>query len=138
MTKVLQEEFRRNWETNIQNAHIADENSKLGVYLIVNPTLKFPNELSNIIEYERIVITRFRTGTHNLRIESGRINNVQRNERICTCGTNLQTIAHFLIECPSLLHVRGENHKNSVSECLKSRDIIPYMLQGAKILGIEL
>ena len=89
------------------------------------------------MEHERIIITRFRAGTHNLRIETGRYENVPRELRTCVCGTALQTIKHFLIECPLLVHLRHQNH-TSVSECLRSENIMFYIMQGAKILGIEL
>ena len=43
-----------------------------GSYLQVNPQLCTPVPQINLVEIERISITRFRTGSHNLLLETGR------------------------------------------------------------------
>ena len=54
LKRVHEEAYRRDWELKIRNANIGDENSKLGTYLIVNPLLATPVELSKVMETERI------------------------------------------------------------------------------------
>ena len=53
-----------------------DIDSKLDSYLQVNPNLQTPSYNDNQFEIERIHITRIRTGSHNLLIESGRFSTV--------------------------------------------------------------
>ena len=49
-----------------------DVDSRLGTFLRVNPNLKKYESSSNILEIERILISRFRTVSHSLTIEIGR------------------------------------------------------------------
>ena len=50
-----------------------DIDSKLGAYYEVKPQITQPNYAKmNLHEIERILLTRYRTGSHNLRIETGR------------------------------------------------------------------
>ena len=52
-------------------------------------------------------ITRYRTGSHNLRIEKDRwLPNSNREDRICTCSMGTQTIKHVLLHCPLLNSIR--------------------------------
>ena len=60
--------------------------------------------LKNVIlfsrpESTRSIITKYRTGSHNLRIQVGRRNRENRGERLCTCGDNIQTLEHVLFNC---------------------------------------
>ena len=48
---------------------------------------------------EQIHISRIRSGSHNLLIETGRYDNTARDARICKCGNNIQTLRHVLLEC---------------------------------------
>ena len=50
-------------------------------------------------EATRSIITKYRTGSHNLRIQVGRRNRENRGERLCTCGDNIQTLEHVLFNC---------------------------------------
>ena len=133
--RVDEETYKRNCELKIWNANIEDENSKLGTYLI-DPLLVTPVELSNVVENEIITITRFRVGSHNLRIETGRCVNVPRDQRECLCETGVQTIKHFFLECPLLTYLRDQSN-TLVSECLQSENM-NYIMRGAKIVKIEL
>ena len=86
----------------IRTAYNLDIDSKLGTYLQVNPDLKTPLYEPNIFEIERINITRYRTGSNNLLIEIGRFATprIPREQRICLCGMEIQTLRHVLMFCP--------------------------------------
>ena len=62
----------------------------------MNPSLQKPI-YENMIEFERVVTTRYRTGSHNLKIETGRRQpKVGRENRMCTCGlesSNFETLS---------------------------------------------
>ena len=100
-------------------------NSTLGTYCSINPTLETP--IHDSIESERILITKYRTGSHNLKIETGRWFRKDRSQRLCDkCNLNsLQTITHVLNECPftSQYHFSG-----NLSEFFESKSCIETLL----------
>ena len=90
-----------NIEEKIKVSHSADGDSILGTYYRINPEIKSPDfyHKQMCMETDRIIITHYRTGLHSLRIQTGRLNEEQRNLRLCRCGTNIQTIDHILFSC---------------------------------------
>ena len=60
---------------------VDDINSSIGNYLRINPTLQSPSMYHCIkcIESDRNILTRYRTGSHNLRIQKGRTTNEKRD-----------------------------------------------------------
>ena len=58
------------WKMKIIEAHNRDIDCKLGTYLRINPLLK-PFKPGSYEENERTIITRYRTGSHSLKIEIG-------------------------------------------------------------------
>ena len=72
-----------------------NEDSKLGTYYGVNPLLlKYVPIPQPIMEIERELITRCRTGSHSLAIELGRYSNTIRANRTCICGNFVQSLSH--------------------------------------------
>ena len=135
--RSMQIKYKDEWCQKIINSHAEDPDSKLGTYYTINPTLVVPVKIANIMEHERMILTRFRTGSHNLRIETGRWCKEQRDQRVCQCETDVQTVKHFFMDCPLLAYLRDQNH-TSVSECLESENIINYIVCSAKVLKLEL
>ena len=88
--------------------HSADNNSIFGTYYRINPELKSPKFYTEplCIESDRKIITQYRTGSHGLRIQSGRLNNNERKERLCGCNNAIPTVEHVLLECPNPANVR--------------------------------
>ena len=80
----------------IRAADTVDIDSKLGTYFQINLELKTPTYECNTFEIERINITRFRIGSNNLLIETGRFATprIPRENRMCLCGTEVQTLRH--------------------------------------------
>ena len=109
----LQENFKNKFMTKIHEAAREDSDSRLGTYLEINPLLSKP-EYSEKHEFQRIIITRYRTGSHNLRIEKDRrLPNVPREDRLCVCNTGVQSIRHVLQDCPMLNEIR-ENPETQI------------------------
>ena len=104
--EMMKNELQAANEEAIRTAFTTDENSKLGTYLRVNPTLVKPS-YDNKLEFQRILITRYRTGSHNLAIEKGRFSGITREQRLCSCNTDIQTIDHVILHCPLLADVRA-------------------------------
>ncbi len=53
-----------------------------------------------ICELHHIATTRLRLSSHRLRIETGRWSRIPREERLCSCGENVQTESHVLLQGP--------------------------------------
>ena len=95
------------FHTNLVN----DTGGKLGTYLRINPTLCTPLSSTEPIYYEtdRVMISRHRTGSHNLKIETGRWARIPRDDRHCKCGPIVQTIDHVVLDCEMLKQYKLDN-----------------------------
>ena len=136
----LRKEMQYSWKDKIVNAFNNDANSRLGAYLLVNPSLITPDfSKQYLLEHERAIITKMRTGTHYLAIEKGRFTNprIPRENRKCICDTEIQTLQHVILNCPLLQHLRVDN-LNSVSDYVNSKHFLNFMLRAARILKVDL
>ena len=103
---TMRNDFKNSFVSKIRQAAEIDGGSKLGTYLSINPKL-LKQSFEDKFEFQRVCITRYRTGSHNLRIEKDRwLPNSNREDRICTCNTGIQNIQHVLLHCPLLLDIR--------------------------------
>ena len=78
-------------------------------YLKINPSFlsaKFYHE-NSCLETERLTLTRYRTGSHRLKINTGRHQRIPRQERHCICSDNVQTLEHVMFECRLTEHIRN-------------------------------
>ena len=77
-------------------------------YVSINPDLsvhKMYLQDAYVPDKMHISFTRLRTGSHRLRIETGRWSRVPRDERLCDCG-QVQDEQHVLLRCPATEHLR--------------------------------
>ena len=66
-----------------------------------------------ILEFERKLITRYRTGSHSLNIEVMRYSGTKRSDRLCLCKLGVQTIWHIFMDCPLTIGtVQRDKYKN--------------------------
>ena len=70
------------------------------------PHLIYSDTDGAIPEHERICFTKLRTSSHSLAVETGRWSRIPREERMCTCGTSVQTEAHVLLDCTKSADLR--------------------------------
>ena len=106
--KQLKDEIISELKLKTEAAFAEDCDSKLGSYYQVNPSFDIPN-FDGKFEFQRICITRYRTGSHNLLIEKGRKNpHIPREERLCDCQIGVQTLKHCILECPLLNESRNK------------------------------
>ena len=96
----LKEKFLTTWKSRVEKSFSDDRESKLGVYKQINPDLQRYSTEESTPEFERIHITRFRTGSHKLQIEKGRHSRIPRENRLCICNTDIQTLNHVIFTCP--------------------------------------
>ena len=130
--KKLVDDFKTTFETKITAAS-NDRDSRLGTYLSINPSLSKP-EFKDKLEFQRVCISRYRTGSHNLKIESGRITSTDREERLCLCNTGIQSISHVLLHCPMLDTIREKYNVENVVDGIMQEN---FLLEMERILGIE-
>ena len=99
----------------IRDKGVNDIDGCLGTYLRINPNLISPpmyEDLNVINEYDRKIITEYRTGSHSLKIQTGRMERADRIHRMCICESNIQTINHVLFHCPLTSSVTNLIHGN--------------------------
>ena len=65
-----------------------------------------------MFETDRMTLSRFRCGSHSLQIEIGRYVGIDRERRLCKCGTGIQTILHCFKDCPLVTHLLSKEYNN--------------------------
>ena len=102
------------WKTKFEQS-LSDKDNRLETYYRINPTLSEPLYISKVIlETDRILLSRFRCGSHSLKIELGRFSrpHIPREERTCTCKQGLQTVLHCFTECPLIIPMLNKTYTN--------------------------
>ena len=128
---------QRNLMNKVKDAANNDHDSKLGAYYLINPDLEAP-DFDDIFELDRIILSRYRTGSHNLRIESGRMAKPfePREDRLCLCTTDIQTLEHCLLFCPLLDELRERYVIDDISEFMSNSCTAKYLYEMEKKLEI--
>ena len=73
--------------------------SRYSTYKIINPNLEHPTIYNSLkTQHDLEMVARLRTGTHQLRIETGRVSRTPREQRLCSCG-EIEDEEHFLVRC---------------------------------------
>ena len=110
------DEQKQQMELKIRQKFDADPDSILGTYHRVNPDLLVPdyNKEIGCFELDRKIVTRYRTGCHKLKIQAGRLTGEGRENRLCSCGVEVQTLSHVLFTCPLTANIRRAQGIQSV------------------------
>ena len=132
----LEADYRQKWKESINLAAVTDPDSKLGTYNRINPDLKPYSAPKGMLEGERKLLTRFRTGSHSLAVELGRFKNVLRPNRLCKCKVGVQTVWHIFIDCP-LTYPIHRRRFNNLHEVFEDHDIINLLLKITSLLKIN-
>ena len=130
---LLNNNFKSTYESKIRTTAMNDSNSRLGTYLTINPTLSKPSYV-NKLEFQRVMVTRYRTGSHNLRIESGRMPHIPREERLCKCNSDIQTVAHVLLHCHLVNGIREKYGVVDIESGITNED---YLIEMEHTLDIK-
>ena len=88
-----------------------------GTYLLINPKLLTPEyyNVYRLCEIDRIMLTKYRSGSHYYNVQKGRCINTRRNERLCPCGLGVLDISHILFTCILTSDIRQSfTHENVV------------------------
>jgi hypothetical protein len=106
-TRIL-DNFKQSWYADINNSN------RLLSYCIYKHDFEYENYLDKINDNKlRITLTQFRLSSHSLAIETGRYDNIPREERKCKlCNMNtVETEYHFLLVCPKYSSLRKKYFK---------------------------
>ena len=118
--KTIRTENKRKWKEKILTEAQKDADSKLGSYYDVNPNFNFHHvtAYTDILELERITLTRYRTGSHNLKIEKGRHTYpiTPRDQRQCKCNDGVQTLRHVIFDCNLLNEMRNNTTYSTTTD----------------------
>ena len=137
--ETIEAELRESYKQSMERALQKDEDSRLGTYLRVTPTLQsFVPNPQNMMEIERELITRYRTGSHSLAIERGRYSNIPRENRVCSCGDAVQSVWHIFAECPLTGPILGQQNYTSMSDIFDDQDVHKKLLLICKALKIDI
>jgi hypothetical protein len=79
------------------------------------------------------LLVRYRTGSHNLRIESGRTPYIPREERLCSCNEGVQTVKHVLLNCKLVDELRERYEVTGIEDGLNN---VCFLIEMEKVLGI--
>ena len=135
--KTMQTEYYRAWQTKFLQLS-GDIDSRMGTYIRINPTLSKPQYISQVmLETDRVILTRFRCGSHSLKIELGRFSRPQvpRMERTCICNNGVQTILHCFTEC-TLTTPKLSKTYTDLESIFKDNTVCTDILLICKILNI--
>ena len=130
----MQDSYKDTWNLKMNEAYNVDKDSTLGVYKTVSPALLPPKMNNRVFELERIRLSRYRTGSHNLRIETGRFQYIRREDRLCHCGESIQTLQHCILYC-NMLNNRN-NTFTTLHDALNSENISYFLLEMEKTYKI--
>ena len=84
--------------------------SKCNYYRVFKTCFEKELYISSLPDMYVIALMKFRCVSHKLRIELGRVEGIERNDRICK-DCNMNVIGdefHFLLECPKYENLRKE------------------------------
>ena len=133
--KVIESEYMTTWKNKFE-ASLDDVDSKLETYYRINPTLQ--SDTTNImLETDRILLTRFRCGSHSLKLELGRFSKprIPREQRLCKCKQGVQTIWHCFMEC-TLTYGHIQGNYCDLESIFKDEDVCHKLLLICKILKV--
>ena len=95
--------YKQSWYSSVNNSY------RLEMYARYKHNFELENYLNFITEKKyRVALTQFRLSSHDLAIERGRYENINRSERICKL-CNMKSVEceyHFLLVCPFYRELR--------------------------------
>ena len=101
---IMKQKYISHWNQTLQNSQ------KLSFYKTIKNNYS-PSTYLDLTRKDplRKTLVKLRISCHKLRIETGRYDNIPRNERICNfCNCNkIEDETHFLLDCPAYSQVRG-------------------------------
>ena len=103
--------------------------TKTVTYRNINPTLSVHNMYTNrdryVADYRRTEMTRFRVGSHRLKVETGRWSRLPKEERTCLCIVGgVQDEEHVVFKCEYTRDLREKYEVGEVQTLVEVLDDI--------------
>ena len=114
--ELIEESLHEVKENIRQLAANKDKHYKFWMYLQINPELSISPFLYRVDPVGKSLI-KFRVGSHNLKIETGRWANIPREERLCSSCHVLEDERHIIFDC---CQVNREDLPNIQEQSLSS------------------
>ena len=132
--------FHKETFTNTIKKEIAEKTgvntySALDDYILINPLLEPPDFYNKytLCESERKLLTKYRTGSHMLKINTGYFQRTPIESRICLCN-EIQTLEHVILHCPMTESLRHGNFPSSLNEFFKQHTLAATKLQAMETI----
>jgi len=115
----LKDQFRQEWFANV------NQSSKGLCYKLFKTELKFENYITVLSLKNALKLCKFRCGNHRLPVETGRWQNVQRQERLChLCeSADIGDEFHYVMSCPFF---KKERYKYLPHYCCTNVNILKF------------
>ncbi len=129
--------FHRELRNRLQSA----SSTQAGIYRDINSDLSVHpmyQPIHCICELHHIVTTRLRLSSHRLRIETGQWPRIPREERMYSCGENVQTESHVLLQSPQTAVLRLEHNNlnfDSLTSYMSNQDLAGMCFYAHKVLS---
>ena len=97
--------------SRIHAKSLTDNGGIYGTCLQINPNLIRPlfHKDYLISESDRLLLTKYRTGSHHLNVQKGRLINIQRSDRLCLCNSFVQYLHPIIFQCNVTQSIRDNN-----------------------------
>ena len=117
--------------------------TKYETYRMINPSLSvidlYSSKNNYIPDYKRVEMTRMRTGSHRLKVETGRWSRTPHHNRVCVCDQGaVQDEYHVLFQCPITEEVRRKHaidSNSTIDAILKDEKNVDFVAEIMKIFN---
>ena len=84
-----------------------------------------------------LIITKYRSGSHYLKIQTGRYTQIDQEQRLCICGV-MQSLEYVIFDCEILDGLRHENLGSNLQEFFSDNQIAaPFLRVIEKTLNLR-
>ena len=129
--------YQKEYETKIKSSILRKSNqlsaySIIADYIAINPTLEVPL-FEKVSERDRRILTKYRCGSHYLLVNTGRINRITIENRLCECGS-IQSLEHVLFNCNITENIRTNTSPANLYEFFNDDTLAPIKLRAMEYL----
>ena len=126
-------------EEKLKAKALANVYGSRNVYTTLNSKMTSPTYYSNYVLTEgyRLILTKYRTGSHYLIIKTGSYHRKLPQERLCSCK-KIQSLQHVIFECELTAAIRHRNFPCSLEEFFeKAEDAAIVLRKIEKLLKLR-
>ena len=127
------DEFIKSTKNSLQTKALNNDNILHRDYLLLNEGLNYPDFYSKyvILENERMIITKYRTGSHHLQLLTGSRYNIPRERRLCKCR-EIQSLHHVIFDCVFTNSIRTNDFRQNI------KSLKDFFSQNLKTIAYQL